>query len=412
MWQSLDAQMPQHAQRINNIARQIAELNGRIVEAESSGAGRMLANDLRDQRGELLRELSRIIAVSVQEDPRGGVVVSAGGRPIVFLGHYYTVTAERSPANGGYKLVFSEDGAEVSVAGGTVAGIYEARDEVLHRYAKWFDDFAASLVWQVNRIHSTGAGLEPRRVMQGTNRMADPSAAINSLDFGADPRGGVFTAANGRITVDVVEDATGIIHRYALNYDADDPLSGTPDAFVERLDALAGISASIDNLGRVVVRSDAGFGFFFSEDTGGVLALLGLGGLFAGYDADTIDVSPDLEGHPEFMAAGRTLLPGDNEVMLQLAALDNNGLFLNTSLSLNAAYQALVGTLGSDALSVQDAYRNQSDIVLSLENERQEVSGVSLDEELAELIQYQRAYQGMAKFISIVDELLDTLIRM
>jgi len=411
-WQRLDLEIPQQAQRINEITREIADLNSRIVEAESGTAGRTVAGDLRDRRGQLLSDLAKIINVHAQEDARGSISVTAGGRPLVYATQHYEVKAVRSETTGGFKLVYADDGSEVSVTGGSVAGVYEARDEVLARYRKWFDDYAASIIWQINKVHSTGVGLEPRSIMQASNRVLSPTAQLKDLKFDFTPHDGVFTAANGKLTVNVVETATGLIHRYTVNYDLTDPLSGSPSGLVEKLDALDGISAKVDNQGRVVVQSDTGYGLFFSEDTGGILAQLGVGGLLSGFDARTIDLASDMDGHPEFVASGRTLLPGDNEVSLELAALNTSGKFLNTTLSLQDAYSSLIGTLGSDSLSAQDAQQNQSDIVLSLENERQEISGVSLDEELANLIQYQRAYQAVAKFISITDELLDTLIKM
>ncbi|MBN1808743.1 MAG: flagellar hook-associated protein FlgK [Planctomycetes bacterium] len=411
MWKRVDLEIQSQASRINTITAEIARLNSSIVQTEAGGSG-ISANDLRDDRGRLMQELSEIVAVSIQEDSRGGVIVSAMGRPLVYFGTAHQVAARRDSSTGGFKLVFAEDDADLAITGGELAGAVEARDEIIPEYRQWFDDFAASLIWQVNRMHSVGAGLVPRESMQGSNRVLDPSADLGSLTFDFQPRNGVFSIQDGRLAIDVIEQASGLVQRHVIDYDLSEPLAGSVSGLVERIDALVGVTAGVDNHGRVVLQAESGYGFYFSEDSGGILATLGLSGLFSGYDASTIALSPDLESHPEFIACAETLVPGDNSRILQLASLVTGAPFLDTSLSLEDAYQSLVGSLGSDSLAAQDAHQNQSDIVLSLQNERQEIAGVSLDEELANLIQYQRAYQGVAKFISIVDQLLNTLIEM
>lgn len=410
----LDREVVQLAQRINDLTAEIAALNEHIMQAEAGGQGYMAANDLRDQRGSKLRELAEILDIKVQEDQRGGVIVLAGSRPLVYFGVQYEVAVRREDVNGRgvYRIVFSEDGTEVQVDSGTLRGVYDARDEILVNYDNWLDDFAASIIYRVNRIHSTGVGLEPYGTLRGTNRVVDPAAALSDLEFDYEAGNGLFEIGEGDLLVHIVEEAGGTETLHRIKVSPSMLLSGSPTALVETLDGLAGLDAKIDQQNRVVLEAEDGYGFYFSQDDAGVLAALGLAGLFSGYDAQTISLNPDMEGHPEYFAGAGALVSGDNANVRLLAALETEGVFLDTDLGFEAAYQAMVGSLGSDAFSAMDALQNQEAILLSLENERQEVSGVSLDEELANLIQFQRAYQGVAKFISVIDLLLETLIEM
>lgn len=410
----LDLEVAQLAQRVNDLTAEIAVLNNRIIEAEAGGKGHMIANDLRDQRGRKLRELAEIIDIKVQEDPRGGTIVLAGSRPLVFLGVQYEVTVKRDNVSGlgAYQVVFSEDGAQVQLDSGSLRGVYDARDEILVNYRNWFDDFAASIIYRVNRVYSTGVGLDPYETLRGANRVLDPTRTLADLQFDYEAHNGLFEIGEGDLVVHLVEEATGTETVHRVKVSPATYLSGTPGALVETLDGLAGLGASVDQQNRVVLAADDGYGFFFSQDDAGILAALGIGSLIAGYDAQTIGLNPDMEGHPEYFAGAKTLVSGDNSNARTLAGLETEGMFLDSELGFEAAYQVMVGSLGSDALSAMDALQNQEDILRSLENERQEISGVGLDEELANLIQFQRAYQGVAKFISVVDRLLETLIEM
>jgi flagellar hook-associated protein 1 FlgK len=82
----------------------------------------------------------------------------------------------------------------------------------------------------------------------------------------------------------------------------------------------------------------------------------------------------------------------------------------------NATFQefhsALVSGVGSAAESATQGASHQSDMLAQLETHRESISGVSLDEEMINLIQYQNAYQAASKLITVADELLDTVINM
>ena len=78
--------------------------------------------------------------------------------------------------------------------------------------------------------------------------------------------------------------------------------------------------------------------------------------------------------------------------------------------TINVYYQRFVTKIGFDSQRAQALEENQTVQVTALEERREAVSGVSLDEEMANMIQYQNAYAASARFMSSVQEMLDALV--
>ena len=94
-------------------------------------------------------------------------------------------------------------------------------------------------------------------------------------------------------------------------------------------------------------------------------------------------------------------------------SLINNGLKIENSTSgmkMDSYFKDTIDRLGVQAQEAQRMVTNQEDLLYSIEESRASVSGVSLDEEMANLVQFQHAYNANAKIISTVDELLEVII--
>jgi flagellar hook-associated protein 1 len=97
-----------------------------------------------------------------------------------------------------------------------------------------------------------------------------------------------------------------------------------------------------------------------------------------------------------------TTNPGANDVALAIAALRGGGA--------DQSYAAFVATVGSDVQSVQNTQQVSQAVLSSIDNQRKSVSGVSLDEEMTNLVTFQRGYQASARMLTTIDQMLDTLI--
>ncbi len=111
-------------------------------------------------------------------------------------------------------------------------------------------------------------------------------------------------------------------------------------------------------------------------------------------------------------ASGMPGVAGENSVARALAALRDRPVTNGGSSSASEAWGQIVYKVGRDAAAASSSEATQSEVLRQLQNLQDGVSGVSLDEEAADLIRFQRGYEANAKFFTTVDELLDTLIGM
>lgn len=140
------------------------------------------------------------------------------------------------------------------------------------------------------------------------------------------------------------------------------------------------------------------------SDTSDVLAALGVNALFTGNSASTIDVRADLAADPSLFAAsitGATADGGNLEKLLGLKSADQESL---GGLTLTQFVSTTVSDIGFDTKRAIDLESTQQAVVDNLASSRAEVSGVSLDEEMANLVKYQQAFQAAGRFIDIIQE--------
>jgi flagellar hook-associated protein 1 FlgK len=101
---------------------------------------------------------------------------------------------------------------------------------------------------------------------------------------------------------------------------------------------------------------------------------------------------------------------GDNRTALRLSELQNEKTMTSGSQTFLQFYQGMVGSIGVTAGQVNRDFEIQANLVNQLEIQRESVSGVNLDEEGANIIRYQRAFQASSKLIMTADEMLETLM--
>ncbi|MFQ5780134.1 MAG: flagellar basal body rod C-terminal domain-containing protein, partial [Nitrospiria bacterium] len=111
-------------------------------------------------------------------------------------------------------------------------------------------------------------------------------------------------------------------------------------------------------------------------------------------------------------AGSATALPGDNSNALLLASLQEKAVTALGGVTFQGFYSSFVGKVGAQTRLSQNSLSVEEVIQEQLGGIREEASGVSLDEEMANLIKFQRAYEASARIITIADELLQTVIGM
>jgi flagellar hook-associated protein 1 FlgK len=127
-----------------------------------------------------------------------------------------------------------------------------------------------------------------------------------------------------------------------------------------------------------------------------------------GSEAATIAVDPALLASPALIAASTSGAAGDATNALAIADIQQTPLIGGATI--DTAYSQLVTQIGSDSKQAQQSLANASSLVDSLTNRRSSVSGVSLDEEMSNLIQFQRGFQASARVMNAMDDAIDQLI--
>ena len=122
------------------------------------------------------------------------------------------------------------------------------------------------------------------------------------------------------------------------------------------------------------------------------------------------DISDISNGVNNIAAASSGGARGDSSNALAIAQLRNSLLMNGNSATIGDFYSSMIGVLGSRTKETEDIKDSQELLLTQIENNRQSVEGVSLDEEMANMIRFQHAYEAAARVISTMDEIMTTLI--
>jgi len=174
---------------------------------------------------------------------------------------------------------------------------------------------------------------------------------------------------------------------------------GSVPSYLSRLDDMAaGIIQAVNNL------HSSGFGLDGSTGND----------FFVGTTASDIGIHPNVLGDPRSIAAAGTAsgVPGDNSIAIAIAGLQDDLTMDGNTATFGAYYNSIIADLGGAVQEAAANYDHQSAMVEQLTGVRESVSGVSLEEEMVNLIRFQHAYEAAAKLVSTTDELLETVIAM
>jgi len=300
--EDIDTAVEGGVETVNRLVAQIADLNRKIASTEVNGTK---ANDYRDSRDLVLKQLAEIIDIKSYENSDGQVVVSAaGGRPLVESGNTWQLQAQTN-ADGQTDVLWPDiRGGAVAITGeitgGKIGGWLQTRDRQIAGYQDQLDELANGLRDQINAIHAAGYGLD------GT--------------------------------------------------------TGTD--------------------------------------------------LLTGTGAADLQMRPEVLNDLDLIAASATAagVPGNADHALAIYNLRTALTMSGGTATFDGAANTLVSQVGHDVQTAAANASHQADMMTYLENYRESVSGVSLDEEMVNLVKFEAAYNAAAKMISIADDMLNNLM--
>ena len=391
---------------INSITDEIAKLNDQIIRTESGG--QQNANDLRNRRDGLVRDLSKLGDVFVKELDSGSIDVNFGDQLLVTGVHQIKIEGVLDE-NNNQKIIVENVQSILNVNNGSLKAVLEVRDDILADYKDKLDTLANSFIDSINSIHVGGVGVA--RFTQATSENSVDSSSVPIRNAGLD-----FDMSNGSFVIARYNSASEPLTPISETTITIDPFVDTLEDIVSQIDAVSGFNATItsDNKVQVNVTGSNDFFTFISSgnppdtDSSGFLKAIGLNTFFKGSDASTIAVADYILSDPDKIAAAKNLAPGDNQNVVLMVETQNTGLI--DGASFQDYYAGLIGGLGVQREVTSNREETQSLILKTLSERQQAESGVSFDEEAINLLKFQRGYQAAARFINVVDGLIETLI--
>jgi flagellar hook-associated protein 1 FlgK len=386
---------------INALAERISDLNELISKSELTGKP---ANDLRDDRDLQIDRLAEVVNIFTRERDDGRIEILVSGAELVSATTFRALEAIRVPAldperNDLVEVRFVDTGEPLVALDGELAGALKMRDQAIVEVDARVDIIAATIIEQINRIHSNGNGTRDySTTISSTNAVTSGAVATSAAGL-------PFALATGSFDLIQYDAAGAIVSTVTVAY---------TDGVTTLNDIAAAVGGTVTAGGFLEV-SPTVSSFAFANDTTGLLAALGIGTLFTGTDARTMGLNQDIVNTPSLLASAFSIDPldtGDNRAALAMADI-RDGLFLDSGdASINDFYESTIVGIGVNARSNLENAEIERSFVESFQRRRQEVSGVSLDEEVTFLLQFQRAFEASARVVTVTDRMLDSLLAM
>lgn len=346
----------------NNIIADIAHMNDTIRKVEILGDH---ANDYRDQRDVLIDQLSKIVDVTYTEDANGMVSIYSGGVNVV-NGAQVTSLTTNDVAN---------------ITSGEIRGYTQSLDEInkVRNQLNALVDTMVNGTIEVNlpNGYKTQSTMVAKNDVQVTDETTTPPTVV---DYAA----GTPIPPGSKITSAVTFEVDGFNGLHQLGYALD---GSTGLDFFKTNDGSN--TFTINNL---VVNP------VIKNDTNKVAA----SGQYSGDFNDT--------------AFTPNAIKGNSDIALAMAGLrDVKFTYPSTLTSMSQGttddyFRAFVSELGTSASVAENNYKTSMNLQDNVEVRRQATSGVSIDEELTDLIRFQHAYNAAARNMTVIDEMLDRII--
>jgi flagellar hook-associated protein 1 FlgK len=389
----------------NSLLTQIADLNRQIIGRPASDA----PNDLLDRRDQLVTELGKIIGASVTDRADGSIQVAVAGTGVLLVDGTRAVALAATTNLVTDTVDVTAGGVAITPQSGRLAPLVNARNAatgLVKQATADLNSLAKTIIERVNRLHSDGAGLTMLTSAVSTNQVSAPATPLTAAGLPFTPVTGSFQIYAYNSTGSVVSSGTVSVTAGVT----------TLNDVATQINTIANMTATVSG-NTITVNAGAGFSYAFANDTSDALLALGLNGFFKGSDSLTIDLNDPVANDVAKIAAARAdaaglVHAGDGTNALDMARL-RTALTMNSGTSsFHDFLGSVIGRVGSQTVEAQTALEAREDAVVLAQGLRDQVSGVSLDEEMTTLIQAQQAYEAAARYVRSIQDTLDALLAM
>ncbi|MDX1959359.1 MAG: flagellar hook-associated protein FlgK [Leptospiraceae bacterium] len=452
---------------LNSMAESVRVLNERITKAEALGDN---PNDLWDRRDKLVEDMATLADIHIGRSDKDEFMVFIG-QQIFVQGSKKNEIALVANANyeGRLDLVWKNTGAKVLLRNGELEGLIEIRDVLLQEKINQMDSFAMNLKDTVNSIHKDGFGYNGKTNQDFFDVKNLSTNSFGDYDTDGDGKNDITAIfkVSGRTSLNqdnpIGIDGIMTFHKndekntpVQISYSKDETLR----AVIKKInDARVGVVAGLNHdnqltLKAVVAEDHPSKNFMIRhlEDSGeflvgltGVLVGSGVGGSFDYrkigelnkfqvnpedvtltphlHPASFVRLTDEISNNTLSIAASRGKALGGNvdynsahghkdgaNALLIAAALREKPIMVEYDSNFTNFYSGMIAKLGTEGREAIQEASTRKLLMTEYENLRQSVSGVSLDEEMANMVQFQQSYNASARMINVQNEMLDTII--
>lgn len=441
--------------QVNSLAKEIAGVNLEIQKSKAIGDN---PNDLMDRRDVLVEKLGHLIPITVDQRDKDEFMVHVDGLVLVQGKLARGFEMKKADDEGFEAPVWNDTGLPASIRGGTLGALLELRDGDAKTELQTLDTMALSFADLVNETHRAGYGVNGKTGLDFFKEWPFINNVAGNYDRNGDGKYDStyiyrMTGANALTAQEQIglagtirlSSASGITE---VGYNPTDTVA---DLVTRINQAGAEVTARLTREGKLELRAtpaanaaNPSFVVRHVEDSGQFLA--GYSGLLAGvgaagaYDwghADAtaslrvdgasfavapiahpsgwLEVAPEIKSDIGSIAAGfgengRPAAAGDGSAALAIAALRTQPVMVGSLRTFDDHFAEAVARVGLSGERAASSSATHDRIGKELRDLRQSISGVNMDEELANMIKFQHGYEAAAKFVTKVDSMLDTII--
>lgn len=441
--------------QVNSLSRQIADVNGEIVRSKAMGDN---PNDLMDRRDLLVDKLSQLVNVTTDIRDDDEFEVHVDGRILVqgSVGRQFAL-APKFDDTGYSKVIWADTENDANFSGGKLGALIELRDKDVRSEMQSLNTMTMNFSDLVNDVHRNAVGANK---VTGLDFFVQHSFVQNTNgNFDRNGDGELDTSYifrfSGNNSLDLQEQVgfEGVIKLSGSEGDVEIPYyhTDTVETVIARInDSTSEVKAYLDKNNHLVLKGTTAlddrnpdFVIRHVEDSGYFLAgyagiLKGAGEEFA-YDfnqADAVaalsdesqfavspvfnpsayvEVNPKIRNDVMNVAAGYAdsssgAALGDGRAAVEIAAIRNSQVMVGGAKTFDDYFADAVTNVGLQGERAEMNLLSQNAIMDDLRNLRDSISGVNIDEELADILKFQHGYNAAAKFITVWDNLVDTVI--
>mgnify|MGYP003291768575 CR=1 FL=1 len=440
---------------VNDYANQIAAVNSEIVRSRAMGDN---PNDLLDRRDLLVDKLSQLINIRTDQRDNDEFMVHVGGKILVqgSIARNFDLVP-RFDDTGYDKVVWADTGDDAYFDGGTLGALIELRDVDIRNEIQNLNQMTLNFADLVNDVHRNAVGANK---VTGLDFFVQRSFVENANgNYDRDGDGVLDTSYVFRFTgtneLDMQQqvgiEGTMTLSGKTGNVEIPYYHTDTVETVIARInDSTSEVKAYLDKNNHLVLKATTSesmdnpdFVIRHVEDSGYFLA--GYAGLLNGtgaenaYDfaqADSVNalvadaqftVSPvfnpsayiEINGRIKndvmsvaagYIDASGNAATGDGRAAVEIASIRNTSIMVGSMKTFDDYFADSVTNVGLKGQQAETNLLSQNAIMDDLRNLRDSISGVNIDEELAEIMKFQHGYNAAAKFVTVWDSLLDTVI--